>query len=81
MYKYEEHRDFTNTNEGLVKMIEIMRDVTYAPLWMEFKMQDLLGSGDAWKNMACVERLVEAGLLREVTTPEGTFAQNRLFTR
>jgi hypothetical protein len=39
----------------------------------------MIGSGDGWKMLARVDRLVELGELREVTPDDGTAGQDRVF--
>lgn len=37
------------------------------------------GGGDSWQMLACVDRLVELGEIREIPTPEGTATQHRIY--
>lgn len=39
------------------------------------------GGGDSWEMMACVDRLVELGELREVTDPDKCAWQHRVFVK
>lgn len=45
------------------------------------RCQELVGgcSGDSWQMLACVDRLVELGELREVTVRERVAGQHRVF--
>lgn len=49
---------------GAARMQEIMRGV----------------AGDTWAMLACVDRLVELGELRELTAPLSVAGQHRIFT-
>jgi hypothetical protein len=38
-------------------------------------------AGDSWTMLACVDRLVELGEIREVTQPNTVAGQDRIFTK
>lgn len=73
MYHYTEHRDRVFTDEGQ-RMFLAIRDtakrlVNQAGAVTCSKL--MVGSGDSWLMLACIDRLVELGELRRVT-PVGT---------
>ncbi len=63
--KIRDNADRLILNAGAARMLEIMKGVT----------------GDSWGMLACVDRLVELGELREVTSPNSVAGQHRIFTR
>lgn len=83
-YRYEEHRDHVFTDDGQRLLLKA-RD----------RAQKLLSeagavsigaiiaglSGDSWKMLACVDRLVEIGDLLEVPNPHSGAGQHRLFIK
>lgn len=62
--KIRDNVDILIAKAGAVRMAEIMMGVT----------------GDSWEMLACVDRLVELGELREVTS-QSVAGQHRIFTR
>lgn len=82
-YVYEDVRPFVFTESGQVMFLEI-RDRA-ARLLSDagaVRCQELLRGtvGDAWSMLACVDRLVELGELREI--PQSNIAgQHRVFFR
>lgn len=71
MYAYADLRDHVFTDEGQRALIET-RDKAVRLLTQSgaVVMSRLMPMGDTWKAMAVVDRLVEIGDLREVTTPQ-----------
>jgi hypothetical protein len=39
----------------------------------------IAGIGDSWQRIACVDRLVELGEIREITNPNEVAGQHRIF--
>lgn len=81
-YNYEEQKSAIFTEDGQRMFLKI-RDHAQDLLKKAgaARMQELMsgaGSGDSWDMLACVDRLVELGELREV--PQGRVAgQHRVF--
>lgn len=81
MYNYEAEKAFVFTDEGQRKFLEI-RDRVKGLLAASGTVR--LGeairgtTGSNWEAMACVDRLVELGELREIAQPSCA-AQNRIF--
>lgn len=78
MYNYEEIRPQLFTDEGQRKLLKVRDNV--ANLLKQagaVRMQEALAGvgGDSWEQLACVDRLVELGEIREVTTdnPPGQY--------
>lgn len=84
MYNYQTQRPFVFTEEGQVKFLAIRDHVRYLLKTAgAARMQEILcgarGGGSDWDGLACVDRLVELGELRELT-PAGTVqGQYRVF--
>jgi hypothetical protein len=79
-YDYSTEKSYTLTDEGQRRCFEILRTATKAlAIAGCVRAQELMGghSGDSFRIMACIDRLVEAGELREVPT-EGAW-QHRVF--
>lgn len=81
MYKYAECRPRIFTEEGQRMFLQI-RDKTHELLKLAgaVRMQEIICkvSGSTWDMLACVDRLVELGEIREITA--GPVAgQNRVF--
>jgi hypothetical protein len=81
MYNYEDLKPKLFTEEGQTTFIKI-RDHVKKTLLVSGAISAgkamSAATGDSWLMLACVDRLVETGELREVTQ-EGVFAQHRLF--
>jgi len=82
MYKYSELRPRLFTDEGQ-KMFLAIRDNTHHLLKLAgaVRMQEAMkasGSGSTWDMLACVDRMVELGELREITEAD-TPGQHRVF--
>lgn len=82
MYKYEEQRPYTFSDEGSRTVLRLALCAQY--LYGQagaVSLGALIGhlTGDSWHHTACVDRLVELGYLREVQ--QGPVAgQDRIFT-
>lgn len=83
MYDYQKQKQAIFTKEGH-KMFLKIRDNAQALLQkagafqMEHAWKDVYGS--SWDMLACVDRLVELGELKEIS-PSGCAAQHRVFIR
>lgn len=81
-YSYQSQRPSIFTEDGQVMFLSI-RDRTRR--LMEQAGAAMLAkiihgeSGDTWAMMACVDRLVELGEIREVTTNGEVMGQHRVF--
>jgi hypothetical protein len=79
-YKYAEIKPRIFTEENQVMFIKI-RDNAHKLLKIAgaARMQELMiGTGSTWEIMACVDRLVELGEIREITCGE-VAGQHRVF--
>lgn len=68
MYKYEEIKPCLFTDEGQRKFLKI-RDHVHATLAKSGAItmgKALIAGGDTWEQLACVDRMVELGEIREV---------------
>jgi len=84
MYNYQNERSSIFTEEGSVRFTKIRDHVLHrirytGAIDMHNAMCAPGTSGDTWKLMACVDRLVELGELREVKNPYSECGQDRLF--
>lgn len=82
MYRYEDHRAHIFTEQGQRDFLKVRDHVKgileeAGAITMHKAIQPL--SGDTWRMMAHVDRLVELGEIKEVTKP-GTAGQDRIFT-
>jgi len=83
-YSYEAERDKLFTDEGQRLFIE-MRDTTFRLMEeagaarMDKMMAGL--AGDAWTMLACADRMVEIGDIKEITPSVGVAGQHRVFVR
>lgn len=82
MYKYSEQKKIVFTDEGQ-KMFLAIRD-NVKRLIREAGAVDMacaisVVSGDSWENMACVDRLVELGEIREISRETYVAGQYRVF--
>ncbi len=83
-YDYADHRDHVFTEGGQIMFLQI-RDRAKALLdtagavSMERLIQGV--GGDTWYMLACVDRLVELGELREVTKGMQVAGQHRIFVK
>jgi hypothetical protein len=80
MYTYETEKPRVFTESGQVVFLRI-RDDAHRLLKTAgaFRMQEVLGAGDSWQNMACVDRLVELGEIREIDPEMKRPGQHRVF--
>lgn len=81
-YNYEEEKPTIFTESGQVMFLRI-RDRTKKLLEQSgsVRMQEVIRecSGSSWQMLACVDRLVELGELREVTAGMDCAGQDRIF--
>ena len=82
MYKYEEVRERIFSDEGQ-RMFLRVRDCVRNRLQQAgcVRMEEAIsnaGGGDSWTMLACVDRLVELGEIREIRQ-EGVPGQHRIF--
>lgn len=83
MYSYQNERQELFTDDGW-RMFLRVRDFANKALAQSgaVRMQELIvaaGCGSTWTMMACVDRLVELGEIREVTESDSIPAQHRVF--
>jgi hypothetical protein len=82
MYNYQSEKSKLFTEDGQVLFMSI-RDRTKALVATAgaFTMEKAISgnSGDSWTMLACVDRMVELGELREITAPNSCSGQNRVF--
>lgn len=82
MYKYNEVKGRLFSDEGQRMFLKV-RDFVQDALKRTgaVRMQEAIGAaggGDSWTMLACVDRMVELGELREVTT-SNVAGQHRVF--
>jgi hypothetical protein len=76
-YDYKQQRQRIFTEEG-------HRDKTHLKVAGAARMQEIMngsGGGDTWDMLACVDRLVELGEIREVTMNGDVAGQDRVFVK
>jgi hypothetical protein len=82
MYKYEDNRAAIFTEDGQVLFLEI-RDRVKKLLGVSgaVRLEEAVkGScGDSWHMLACVDRLVELGEIREIKQQGNVAGQDRIF--
>jgi hypothetical protein len=82
MYVYQELRDKLFTDEGQRTFLQI-RDRVKRILAMAgaVRMSEAIAgtTGDSWTMLACVDRLVELGEIREITQKGEVAGQYRVF--
>jgi hypothetical protein len=82
MYDYQKEKSKIYTEEGQDLFLEI-RDRVYllAKKSGAVRMEEAIrgSSGSNWLHMACVDRMVERGELREITQATVVAGQNRIF--
>jgi len=78
-YDYDKEKEWLFTDEGQRAFLK-RRDLAQRLLEQAgaVRMNELLLTGSAWSSMACVDRMVELGELKEVTRPD-VMAQYRVF--
>lgn len=83
MYDYQSERPKLFTEAGQIMFLRVRDRVkTAVQTAGAVRMQEAMGaagSGDSWTQLACVDRLVELGELREVTAGVGVASQHRVF--
>lgn len=82
MYNYEEQRKVVFTEEGQKIFLAIRDNVKRlikeaGAVDMEHAISRI--GGDSWENMACVDRLVELGEIREIPMHTYSGGQYRVF--
>jgi uncharacterized membrane protein len=81
MYQYKDLRPQVFTEEGQLVFLKV-RDQAHKMLAATGAFQQHYAvrfvGGDSWLQIACVDRLVELGEIREVT-PAGVAGQDRVF--
>lgn len=83
-YAYETERPAFFTESGQVMFLKIRDNANrLISLAGAARFQEITKdvSGDSWTMLACVDRLVELGELREVAQPERTPGQYRIFVK
>jgi hypothetical protein len=82
-YKYEDHRANIFTENGQVMFLKI-RDRAHALIETAgaARLSNIISGvcGDSWDMLACVDRLVELGEIREITS-EDVRGQDRVFVK
>ena len=82
MYKYEEQKQGIFTESGQEMFLSI-RDKSKQLLKQAgcFKMGNVISGqvGDTWQMLACVDRLVELGEIREIEQNGAVAGQDRIF--
>lgn len=81
MYKYESMKSVLFTDAGqrkFIKTIDFVKEVIQKAGCVRMDVVLSRIGGDAWEVMACVDRLVELGELKEVLQC-GAFGQDRIF--
>lgn len=83
-YDYEIERPKVFTDEGQRKFLKV-RDHVHCLLDKAgaVRMQEAMSatSGDSWVTLACVDRLVELGEIREITDSGDVLGQHRVFVK
>jgi hypothetical protein len=84
MYRYETERETLFTDEGQRMLLKV-RDFVEKTLKTAgaVRMQEAMsaaGTGSSWTMLACVDRLVELGEIREITQV-GVASQYRVFVK
>lgn len=84
MYKYEEHKESIFTENGQEMFLKIRDNVKKhlddsGAFMLGKAIQNVTGLN--WTMLACVDRLVELGEIREVTEPESCAGQSRVFIK
>ena len=80
-YNYEDHREALFTDQGQRDVITMLQHVeSTLEVSGAIRMQEALSSlvDASWHAVACVDRLHELGLIREIPQ-ECTLLQNRVF--
>jgi hypothetical protein len=84
MYVYEKQREEIFTDEGQRMFLKIRAHVFNA---LEFagavRMNEAISTctGDSWRMLACVDRMVELGEIREISQTVRHAGQHRIFVK
>lgn len=82
-YVYEAEKKIVFTDNGQREFLRVRdfckRMIQQAGAVQAGKAMSQANLGDSWSMMACVDRLVELGELREVTDPDRCAWQHRVF--
>ena len=83
-YKYEEQKPWIFTEEGQVQFLNIRDNVQQllkkaGAVSMSCAMSGT--TGDSWRQMACVDRLVELGEIKELLRSHDCPGQYRVFVK
>ena len=83
MYNYKEQRESIFTEDGVPHLM-IIRDKVHKLLNLAgcATMQSIINGigGDSWKNMACVDYLIETKEIKEIEQKNEVAGQHRIFT-
>lgn len=82
-YDYSTQRPVIFTEAGQVMFLKVrdrVQELLKEAGAVRFQEITRRVSGDSWDMIACVDRLVELGELREVTAPNSVAGQHRIFT-
>jgi len=84
-YSYQTERPFVFTEDGQVMFLQVRDHVAHllkiaGAFQMERALDGIKGSYGSWSGLACVDRLLELGEIREVSQP-GSAGQYRTFTK
>ncbi|ASV44511.1 hypothetical protein PBI_SCTP2_496 [Salicola phage SCTP-2] len=78
-YNYQEMRSYIlESDSGKNKILETESKVHSLP--KRFTAQQAFTTGDSWTMLACIDYLVEKGIIREIE-PDGPFEQHRQFVK
>lgn len=83
-YEYEKERPSVFTDEGQRKFLKIRdRAFSLCKTAGVARMEEIISGslGDSWQLLACVDRLVEIGDLREIQQVGYVAGQHRIFRR
>lgn len=74
MYSYETERPFIFTDEGQRAFLKIRDHINkvFAASGSITVGKALIGSGDSWQQLACIDRLIELGEVRRIQSGQAT---------
>ena len=82
-YNYEQEKSGLFTDEGQRMFLRVRdrvrRLLSEAEAFTMGAAIRTAGSGSSWQMLACVDRLVELGEIKEITSPGTVAGQNRVF--
>ena len=84
MYNYKTERPNLFTEEGVDSYIEIRdRALSLLKAAGAFTLENAIKGtcGDSWLHLACVDRMVEKGIIKEIKCSDYSAAQYRLFVK